>query len=273
MQIVHKDRNEARRILETAVTELRRLESIFSIYDETSDLSRLNHSGVLTSPSPELVEVLSTSLSLARMTGGAFDPTVQVLWQRSTRDTAAREPLKSVLNRVGYRNIELSARKIRLRQSNMALSLNGIAQGYITDRIVASLKDAGLDNVLVDCGEIYGAGQHASGRSWKVALAHNPGETISCQNQAIATSSGTLFEPGGSRLKGHIYDPATGMPADRYQSLSVVAPTAMLADGLSTALSVMAEEAWEDVLKILAEEDVRIYGMRKDGTRVRISST
>lgn len=184
MQVVHTDRREGEHILEGAVAELRRLEGIFSIYDETSDLSRLNNRGLLNSPPPELVEVLSTSLSLARISGGAFDPSTQVLWERSTQPPIRQAPLQSVLEQVDYHKIAVSAGQIRLEQRDMALSLNGIAQGYITDRIVSYLQEAGLGDALIDCGEIYAAGRHPSRRNWQVAPADNSAGPFSFQNQA-----------------------------------------------------------------------------------------
>lgn len=273
MQIAHVDRNEGRRILEMAVAEIRRLERIFSLYDETSDLSQLNRQGFLASPPAELVEVLSTSLSLARVSRGAFDPSVQVLWNRGTQSSAVQEPLHSALGRVGYQNITVSAREIRLEQDAMALTFNGIAQGYITDRMVALLRDAGLNDVLIDCGEIYGAGRHPSGRTWQVALADNPAGPVSCQNQAVATSSGVTVMPGAPGLKDHLFDPASGASAKRYKSLSVIAPSAILADGLSTALSVLTEEAWGDVLKDLTGQNVRICGVRENGTLIQAATS
>lgn len=266
MQIVHSDRREGENILEATITELRRLEAIFSLYDETSDLSRLNQRGFLNSPPSELVEVLSTSLSLARISGGAFDPSIQVLWERSDQHTNIQKPLNSVLRQVGYRHIEVSARQIKLQQSAMALSLNGIAQGYITDRVVSFLEMAGLHNALVDTGEIFGAGRHPAGRSWQVAVAPHPDSPISCMNQAVATSSGSTFQTGVSDNKAHIFDPSTGMPSDRYRSLSVMAPTATLADGLSTTLSVLPEEEWGEVLKAVDQHNIRVFGERNNGT-------
>lgn len=266
MQVVHTDRREGEHILEGAVAELRRLEGIFSIYDETSDLSRLNNRGLLNSPPPELVEVLSTSLSLARISGGAFDPSTQVLWERSTQPPIRQAPLQSVLEQVDYHKIAVSAGQIRLEQRDMALSLNGIAQGYITDRIVSYLQEAGLGDALIDCGEIYAAGRHPSRRNWQVAPADNSAGPFSFQNQAVATSSGSTPMTGGQNSKAHIFDPATGKPTSKYQNLTVIAPSAILADGLSTTLSVLPEEEWADLSKELQGSSIGIYGKRNNGT-------
>lgn len=264
MQIVHSDQREAEHILQTAVAELRRLENIFSIYDKTSDLAQLNRFAVLAAPPAELVEVLSTALSLARTTRGAFDPTVQVLWNHYAQTDDIGNSLQDTAALVDYRKVSVSAREIRLQNEAMALTLNGIAQGYITDQIAALLARAGLENILIDCGEIYGAGVHPGGRAWKVALADNPVAPVSCHNQAVATSSG---------MQNHLFDPASGEITDRYKSLSVIAPSAMLADSLSTAFSVLPEDQWNEVLAGLKGHDVRILGARSDGTLFQTRTT
>lgn len=271
MQIAHVDRNEGRRILELAIAELRRLERIFSLYDETSALSRLNRYGALVAPPPELIEVISTALSLARATKGAFDPSVQVLWTRHAQGDH-RAPLHKTLDLVGYQNVSVTPREIRLEHDAMALTLNGIAQGYITDRLVSLLRDAGLQDILIDCGEIYGAGKHPTGRLWQVSLADNPAGPLSCHNQAIATSAGTTAMPGISGQINHLFDPVSGTPARRYKSLSVIAPTAILADGLSTALSVLAENEWRDILSQFTGQNIQVCGVRENGTLIQIST-
>lgn len=271
MQIAHVDRSEGRHILERAVAELGRLERIFSLYDETSDLSRLNRYGTLASPPPELVEVLSTALSLAHTTKGAFDPSVQVLWDYYEQ-SGHQDPLQDTLDRVGYQNVSVTTREIRLEHEAMALTLNGIAQGYITDRLVTLLQDAGLRDILIDCGEIYGAGTHPSGRLWQVALANNPVGPLSCQNQAVATSAAMTVMPGEKVGRDHLFDPAIGTSTRRYNSLSVIASTAMLADGLSTAFSVLAEDEWREVLNQFTGQNIQVYGARRNGTLSQLST-
>jgi FAD:protein FMN transferase len=275
MQIVHRDRGAAQAILDRAVEELRRLEHIFNIYDASSDLSCLNKTGVLRSPPGELVEVLSTSLSLARLSAGAFDPTVQVLWDHYAQEKPFKTPIQKALGKVDYHQVRVSPQGIHLGQDAMALTLNGIAQGYITDRLVSTLRDEGLNDVLVDCGEIYGAGRHPSGRAWQVALTGNGVERLSCRDQAIATSSGVTLVEGATGLTGpgaHIFDPSSGKPVNQFQSLTVVAPSAILADGLSTAFSVMEEEGIRAVLAELKGLGVQVFGQSRNGGSFLLAS-
>ncbi len=252
---------DARKTLERAIAELRRLEGVFSLYLPESALSRLNRHGELRYPPLELVGLFSQAKAIAFETGGAFDPTIQPLWvlyaehfARTPSAVSGPPPaeIARVLGRVDYRAIELSAERIAFRRRGMAASLNGIAQGYITDRVADILREAGFGQVLIDLGEPRALGTHPSGRPWRVGVRAPDGAGIIRRmeiiDKAVATSAplGTPFEPTG-RFH-HLLDPRTGESAGNYESVTVTARNATLADGFSTAFSAMA---WDDVLRIV----------------------
>jgi FAD:protein FMN transferase len=135
----------------------------------------------------------------------------------------------------------------------MGLTLNGIAQGYVTDRVVDVLRANGIERSLVDMGETRALGAHPEGRSWKVAIADpaEPGQvlrTAEIVNQALATSAGNAFQFDATGRFNHIFDPRTGASARLHRSASVVMPTATAADALSTAFSLMSVNAAKEVL-------------------------
>jgi thiamine biosynthesis lipoprotein len=136
----------------------------------------------------------------------------------------------------------------------MAVTLNGIAQGYITDRVTDLLRAARFDSVLVQLGETRAGAPRSEGRPWRVGIPDPfvPGgmiETVEAVDLAIATSSGpaTRFDAAGRHH--HLFDPATGRSADRWASVSVVAPRATTADALSTALAVSPAATTTDLLR------------------------
>lgn len=252
----HSDKG--REILRRAVTELRRLEAIFSLYKNKSAISRLNRIGELHNPPPDLIRLLSSARGISVATGGAFDPTIQPLWALYA-DHFARQPerdqgpsarhIAGVLELVDYNAVTFDPHRIAFNRLGMGLSLNGIAQGYITDRIADLLRREGLNHVLVDLGETRGLGSHPSGRPWRVGIGTPGGKgEIICKveliDKAIATSAplGTPFEPVGKFH--HLLDPRSGQCASLYKSVTVTAPNATLADAFSTAFAVMA---WRDV--------------------------
>lgn len=253
IEIYHPDRAEAERLVERCVLDVRRLEQQFSLYLADSAISTLNRTGILVSPDADMVALLKASLHFAALTDGAFDPTVQPLWQlyadhfSSERpDPEGPSPLKlaEALGKVGHSGLLVSEDRVALTRRGAAITLNGIAQGYATDRAVERLRRAGLSTTLVNMGEIRAIGTRPEGTPWQVGLADpdRPGmltETIDLIDRAVATSAGAgfRFDPRGRFT--HLFDPATGRSPSLYRTVSVIAPTATEADALSTAFSLM----------------------------------
>jgi thiamine biosynthesis lipoprotein len=239
MMISGMDQAQAAPLFALIEAELMRLEAIFSLFQPTSQLALLNARGHLSAPAPELLDVLSLSASLNAATDGAFDPTVQPLWQAIRQAQAlGTEPVITVTP--GWNHLRYDSQEVRFLRPNMGLTLNGIAQGYITDRIAALLRGEGLQNMLLDMGEIAALGNRPDGRGWQVGVASPNGSLrskLSLSDRALATSAaaGTQIGDGQS----HILDPRTGLGAAASRMVSVSAPKAALADGLSTALCLL----------------------------------
>ncbi len=267
MTLVHADRAYARSAIDRCLEEISRLEKIFSLYRADSAIALLNARGELQAPAQEFVELLSFALALSTSSNGAFDPTVQPLYrlyvehfgmQGAANSTLTSEAIAQVLPLVDFTAVEVRPDRIRLRQPGMAITLNGLAQGYITDRVADRLRAAGFEDVLIDLGEARALGRRADGREWHAAvqdprdpvrtlfelpLGNEPGAL-----SALATSAGAGTRFGADPRIHHLFDPRTGRSANHYLSVSVTAPRATLADGLSTALSVTPPEAAEALL-------------------------
>lgn len=259
MQLVHPDRAHARALLARCLAEIERLEGIFSLYRPDSALSRLNAAGQLLAPPLELVELLSFALALARASAGAFDPSVQPLLQlyyEHFRQPGAavagpgRARIRAALARVGFGQVEVGSARIRLARPGAALTLNGVAQGYITDRVAALLRAGGLTDLLLDLGEGRADGRRADGSPWRAAVA-DPADPARALFElalgrgagllpALATSGGYGSPFGADPRLHHLLDPRSGRSANFHASVSVAADSATLADGLSTALSVLS---------------------------------
>ncbi|TCZ50978.1 FAD:protein FMN transferase, partial [Roseicella aquatilis] len=250
--LLHPDPAAARRALAAVVAEIERLEEEFSLFRPWSALSRLNRDGRLARPSLDLRRLVAAALRLGDLTGGAFDVTVQPLWRLLARHGGSPPPdeAEAALALVDYRDVDPGAAEIRLARPGMALTLNGIAQGAITDRVAGMLREAGLDDLLVDVGELRGLGRGPRGLPWQVALDHPAAPlAITLADAAVATScgGGTLLSPDGWR--NHILDPRTGLSPPRDRAVSVIAPEASLADGLATALALLPREAAPALLR------------------------
>ncbi len=255
IQILGFPRDHAHHLLRQCRAELVRLEGIFSLYDARSDLSRLNRDGELSNPPDELVDVLRHALHLSGETSGIFDvsilPVCELLAAAGETGPSA-SALAQVKTRVDYRRISVQPDCIRLGLPGMRLTLNGLAQGYITDRIADLLRSAGCKHTLVDLGEKHALGPHLDGRPWRLGVSspnnreHIAG-VLELSGGALATSGGYGTPYGGGRH--HLLDALTGKNrADSFASVSVFAPTALQADGLSTSLSVLSPV---DALRLL----------------------
>ncbi len=205
-----------------------------------SDVSRFNRAKAGTMPMPaELVHVTSAALTLAGASAGEFDPTVGPLvslWGFG--------PIKGD-DTPDWREIGLHGDAVSKARDGLTLDLCGIAKGYALDRMADIVRDAGHGDFLIDLGgELAASGTHPSGRSWHVAIEDpRPGvdgavEVLDLSGMAVATSGSRAnsYEIGRRRYS-HIIDPSTGEPANSdLASVSVVAPTTMIADGWATAL-------------------------------------
>jgi FAD:protein FMN transferase len=239
-----------------AFEEMDRLIAIFSRYDETSALSVLNAEGRLESPPPELALVLSAALSYHRLSDGAFDPTVAPLvdlFRACLAGPVPREPTAAEIAQarelVGAGAITASRRRLRLTRRGTTLTLDGIAKGFIVDRMAATLERAGIDRYLVEAGgDLRTGGNKEGGLPWAVAVrdpesaGRLPG-TIHLAGAAVATSGSyeRYYDP--ERRFHHIVDAARGSSPRACTSATVVAPSATAADALATAVLVLGSRA------------------------------
>jgi thiamine biosynthesis lipoprotein len=251
------DRDAARAALTEVAAEIERLEAIFSLHRSDSQLSRLNAEGVLTAPARDLTLGLAAATRWRLATEGAFDPAVQPLWQAA----AAGEP-RLPMERVAAARVDLSPGRVAL-SAGAALTLNGIAQGIIADRVAALLTAAGFEAPVIDTGEM-----QLPGRERRRVRLPEAGLDLALAQAAVATSA-----PGAMRLGAHhhLFDPRRGTCPDRWRTVTVVGPDATTADALSTAFAVSEPERIGDlvphgclVIAIDEEGSVRRFG-RSEG--------
>jgi thiamine biosynthesis lipoprotein len=239
-----------------AFEEMDRLIALFSRYDDASAVSLLNASGRLDGAPPDVVRVVRTALEYHAASGGAFDVTVApllALFRDRLTGPVAAEPtaaeLREVLTLVGADNVECGRRGIRLRRDGMALTLDGIAKGFIVDAIAVALERFGVRRYLVNAGgDIRARGRAERRRPWRIAVRDPAGDGRVLQafplaGGAVATSGSYEISFDGDMRFHHIVDAKTGRSPAAALSVSVVAPTAMAADALATAAFVLGPEA------------------------------
>jgi FAD:protein FMN transferase len=249
MVVAGLSRRAAERALDAAFAELETVEQVMSLYRPESQLCRLNRTSELRDPHPYLVQVLRHAETTSRQTAGAFDITVQPLWELyQAAKSEGRLPSESEVAasraKVDWRRVEISRDAVRLRGTGTAITVNGIAQGFAADRAIAALRQHGVEHALVNAGEIGTRGGKTSGEPWKVGIQHprEPEAYVSLAglvNRSLSTSGDYETTFTSDFTKNHIFDPRTGGSPPELASVSIVAPTALEADALSTAAMVL----------------------------------
>lgn len=246
------DSSVARSAAATAFDRIRKLEDTMSDYRDESEVRRLaRQPGVWVPVSPDLFTVLADALRLARLSDGAFDPTVGpvvALWRaaRRTGRLPSADSLAAARARVGWRLVELDSlrRCVRLGRPGMLLDLGGIAKGYILDQALLALREQGVSRALLVAGGDIVAGDPPPGQEgWRIETT-GAGEAMKRQagslaNRALSTSgdSEQFVIIDGVRYS-HVVDPRTGLALTNSRRAYVIAGKGVVADGLATAVTV-----------------------------------
>ena len=270
IKVLHEDEMAARKALSEAITALREVDALMTVYRSDSQVGQLNRDGYLSNPDPRLLQVLGAAQHLARRTNGAFDVTVQPLWQAANE----RRSPSVALPRVGLRKLDISEHALRFCQPGMSMTLNGIAQGYGADQALAALKHYGIRHALLDTGELASLGTNEAGDPWMLAV-RDPRDTnafaqlLAADGRCLATSGDYATRFTEDFSQHHIVDPHTGQSPTELAAVSVLAPTGLLADGLSTACMVLGAE--KSLALVAAWPGVDLMCITKTGVTHRSS--
>lgn len=248
--LVTPDPVAAMRVVAATFDQIARLETVLSRHRGDSVLSALNASGAVRQPPAELVDVLGRARRVSELTGGAFDITVQPLAELVRRAAAVgrtptRDEIRDTLRLVGFEGVDVGTGGVALRQERMSITLDGIAKGYIVDAALAVLGRAGFPHAMVDAGGDIGGTSRPDGSGWRVGVQdprRTAGTTIAVTRlagNAMATSGDYLHAYTPDFGVHHILDPRAGRSPSELSSVSVVAPSACLADALSTGVMVL----------------------------------
>jgi thiamine biosynthesis lipoprotein len=264
------NREKALEAINACVAEIERLEQVFSLYRTSSEICRLNRRGVLEAPSHDMIRLLHLSRHVNQLSEGLFDPTVQSLWElyagwyagRPGREAPPAAALAAARARVGMEKIDIGTARVACRDG-ARMTLNGIAQGYITDRAADLLRARGWRHVLIDLGELRALDARPDGAPWRIGI-RETGRSVPLTEAALATSSGDALRFGRSADTHHIFDPRTGRSSSAWRAVTVQHASAATADALSTALVSASAAEIERIAQ--AQENARIWATRTDGS-------
>ena len=238
--------------------ELQRLSRIFSHYDKTSTITKINNN-TPAEMEPEFITCFSKSMEVASATNGAFDITAGPLisawgFGPEDRQKMSTEKVDSLKQICGWRKIRIENGKMIKEHPQMKLNMSAIAKGYTCDLIGDFLQKKGCLNYMVDIGgEVVAKGLNPKGKIWTIGIREpieNPFENelsaaLMLDNRAMATSGNYLnfYEEDGKKY-AHTIDPISGYPVQHsLLSASVVANDCMTADAYATAFMVLGKDA------------------------------
>jgi thiamine biosynthesis lipoprotein len=254
------DATKTRKAFDDAVTEIRRVEAAMTTWRPDSEISKINAAaGKSAVPvSEETFAIIKESVHASEISEGAFDITFHTLhglW-KFDEDLDPHPPAKKAIDErlpfVGWKNIELdeSKRTVKLAKDKTQIGLGGIAKGYAVDRAVKVLEAAGLTSFFVQAGgDLFARGKKPDGTDWQAGIRDPRGPEnkyfaiLPLSDHAFSTAGDyeRAYVVGGKRYH-HIIDLRTGMPATACRSVTIWAPSALLADEIDDAVFVLGPE-------------------------------
>jgi len=283
LTVVAEDSDWAEARIDEAIDEMRRIESLLTTFRDDSQTAMINAAAGVApvAVDDEVFQLIDRSLRISALTQGAFDISYgsidKSLWNFDTSMTSLpdAEKAREAVRLINWRNIILDAEKktVFLKEKGMRIGFGGIGKGYAADKAKQLMQAAGVTSGVVNAsGDLVTWGNAPGGGPWTVGIAspgesHLPFASMNVSNMAIATSGNyEKFITINGRRYSHTIDPRSGMPVTGIKSVSVICPSAELADALATPVMVMGCRAglhlinqMKDIACIVIDEDNRLY--------------
>ena len=282
LYVVTKNADSGNYYIDMAAGEISRIEKLISSWDSHSETSKINRNAGIRAVevSEELFQLIQRALTISKLTDGAFDITyasMDKIWKfdGSMRAMPSPEEVQKAVSRVGYKNIVLNEEKrsVFLPVKGMKIGFGAIGKGYSADQAKNLLISKGVKAGIINAsGDMTTWGHQPDGKEWTIAIT-NPlykeevFAVLPVSDKAVVTSGDyEKFVEFDNTKYSHIIDPRSGYPAKGIISVSIIAPSAELADALATSVFVMGTETGidrinqlPDVECIIIDEKGKIY--------------
>ncbi|MGJ8745062.1 FAD:protein FMN transferase [Polaribacter sp.] len=260
--VVAKDSITAATYINTATTEIKRIEKLISSWDVNSQTSEINkYAGIKpVKVDVELYNFIERAIGISKLTDGAFDisyASMDKIWKfdSSMKKMPSEKEISASVDKVGYKNIVLDKTKhtVFLKLKGMKIGFGAIGKGYAADKAKELLISKGVSSGIINAsGDMNTWGKQPNGNEWKIAITNPLNKNkvfalLPITNGAVVTSGNyeKYVNFNGKRYT-HIIDPRTGYPSSGIISVTVFAPKAELADALATSIFVMGKETGVD---------------------------
>jgi len=273
--IYDNDTTKANKAMEEAFEEMKLIDSMLSIYQNESEISKLNDEKILSLPSGDLLLNIAYSSYYGNLTNGSFDITVQPILDlyKDSFSVNGRAPtddeIEQELMKVDYKRIEFNTTAITLGH-DQRITLGGIAKGYAVDRAIDILYGFNISHALVNAGgDLRAIGMKDNNTPWNIGLA-NPRDKmeyvalIKLSNRSVVTSGDYERYFNENKTFHHIIDPKTGYSATELMSVTIIADNALDADAIATSVFVMGKEKGLALIESLEDVECLIITRGKE---------
>ncbi|HID37305.1 MAG TPA: FAD:protein FMN transferase, partial [Ghiorsea sp.] len=280
------DEDQALATITLAAEEMQRVQDVFTTFGSVPNSVKLFNQAPANTwiqLDKEVETLLLQALTIQQDSQGAFDPTLgklNQLWAFSGESPPNKPPtlaaIQDALAQTGIESLQYSEHKGWMKKINgLMLDFGAIAKGYAIDRGIQVLKQYGVQHAIINAGgDMRILGDHG-GKPWRIAIRHPRSEKplgwVEIENDTSIVTSGDyerfyLYE--GKRYH-HILDPKIGLPSHASQSVTVIAPSAVIADAWSTALFVLGANAGLNIAQ--KRMGIEVLWMTNNGEDVKSS--
>lgn len=257
--VVSEDPFFAEENITAAVTEIQRIEKLFTTYSATSQTHLINENAGIqpVKVDLEVYHLIERSLQISKITQGAFDISYgsldKSLWNFDTQMTQlpTKETALKMVHLVNYQNIILDAanQSVFLKEKGMRIGFGGIGKGYAAEMSKKVLVKNGVKSGIINAsGDLTAWGTQPNGKPWTIGIANpdlpqNAFSYLEISDKAIATSGNyEKYVLIDGKKYSHTIDPKTGFPITGIKSVTVISPNAEFADAMATPIAVMGIE-------------------------------
>jgi len=266
--VISDDAGLAEESIDVAIGEVRRIEKLLTTFSDDSQTNEINRNAGIrpVKVDREVFNLINRSLKISELTQGAFDITYgsidKSLWNFDVNMTSLPdvETARNSVRLINYKNVILDETDctVFLKDQGMRIGFGGIGKGYAADKAKQLLQIRGVESGIVNAaGDLVTWGAQASGKPWTIGIADPdqrtvPFSTLNISNMAIATSGNyEKYVTIKGKRYSHTIDPKTGLPVSGIKSVSIICPSAELADAIATPVMVMGVRVGLDLVNQL----------------------
>ncbi|SHF47944.1 FAD:protein FMN transferase [Pedobacter caeni] len=268
--VIAENESIGEKAIDAAVTEVKRIEDLLSTFKDSSQTSLINkYAGIeAVKVDQEVIELIGRAAKISDITQGAFDISYgsidKSLWNFDVNMTSLPDfetALQSV-SLINYQNVIIDPEKstVMLKHKGMRIGFGGIGKGYAADKAKQVLQGIGIEHGIVNAaGDLVTWGNQSAGKPWTIGIADpdqsdRPFSALNISNMAIATSGNyEKYATINGRRYSHTIDPKAGLPVSGIKSVSIICPSAELADALATPVIVMGVQVGLDMINQLRQ--------------------